>query len=206
MKSALIILLLGFIYGCGGTENQSYKASIPELDSTDYEIISAAIQEIIKPYQNKPIPDYYTDDVRNSAGNPLPEAVIILDSTDIEYISNWSYDKHHKKDSTDTYMTDRLTFENRKRYSIDKNRITGIKTYILDQITRKYGFEKLYSKYPDAWSVVGFSKPSYSLNSDKAVLFIFFQKAGKWGEGHYFWFKKEGNQWINYDKIMLWIS
>lgn len=184
---------------------QVNQALLPELNEMDYEVISAAIDSYLDKYKNG---SYSPEDsvFYEGTGNRFPLAIIVPDSTKIEYLSNWSFDDHKDKGFNDKYLTDRIKLLNKKKYRIDLNRITSIKTYSNKINNEVIKIEEMYKRYPDIWGFVGFSKPSINIEENSAVIYITFFKAGLWGEANYLWLKKEYGKWILYDNIQLWIS
>lgn len=125
----LFIFFIFFIFfvSCSGNR-QVNQALMPELDEMDYEVISAAIDLYLDKYKRGSYPEEDTL-IFEGTGNRLPLAIIVPDSTKIEYLSNWSFDDHEDMGFNDKYLTDRIKSLNKKRYKIDFNRITSIKTY-----------------------------------------------------------------------------
>lgn len=204
MKNLTYFLLFIFFLSCS-SNRQVNQALLPELNEMDYEVISAAIDSYLDKYKKG---SYSADDSAfyEGTGNRFPKAIIVPDSTEIEYLSNWSFDDHKDKGFTDKYLTDRIKPLNKKRYKIDFNRITSIKTYT-NKINNEFiEIEEMYKRYPDIWGFVGFSKPSINIEENSAVIYITFFKHGLWGEANYLWLRKENGKWILYDNRQLWIS
>lgn len=204
MKNLTYFLLFSVIISCTGNQYSS-KALLPELDALDYEVISAAIDLYLDKYKGGSYPAEDTVFYKGT-GNRFPLALIIPDSTNIEYLSNWSFDDHNDKGFNDKYLTDRIKPLNKRRNKIDLNRITSIKTYSNTINNEVIKIEEMYKLYPDIWGFVGFSRPSINIEENSAVIYITFFKHGLWGEANYLWLKKENGKWILYDNIQLWIS
>lgn len=204
MKNLYYLLLFGMLISCSGNR-QADKALLPELDEIDYEVISAAIDLYLDKYKKG---SYATEDTMlyKGSGNRFPLAIIIPDSTNIEYLSIWSFDKHKDKGFNDKYLTDRIKSLNKKRYKIEPSKITSIKTYSNIVDSKIIKLEKMYELYSDAWGFVCFSKPSINDNYDLAVIYIEFVKHSKWARGDYLWLKKDNGKWILIDKGGVWES
>lgn len=204
MKNLIYFLLFIFFISCTGNL-QVNQALLPELNEMDYEVISAAIDLYLDNYKKG---SYSADDsvIYEGTGNRFPKAIIVPDSTKIEYLSNWSFDDHKNKGFNDKYLTDRIKTLNKRSYKIDLKKISTFKTYS-NQINGKViSIKELYKLFPDVWGFVGFSKPSINEEGNTAVIYMTFFKDGTWGEANYLWLKKENGKWILYDNRELWIS
>ena len=204
MKDLTYFLFFIFFISCSGNR-QVNQALLPELDEMDYEVISAAIDLYLDKYKRGSYPEGDSS-FYEGTGNRLPLAVLIPDSTGIEYLSNWTFDQHKDKGFNDKYLTDRMKPLNKRKYKIDQNKITSIKTYSDKDVANSKNYEEIYKLYPDIWGFINFSKPSLNIEENVAVIYITFFKAGLWGEANYLWLKKENGKWVIYDNRQLWIS
>lgn len=210
MKSLLLniflIVCFALYIGCNN-DNVSEKARIPELDSTDYEIISAALDNFLIQYKTGSYAEkdkaYYD---REYSSVSEAEVLMIPELTDFEPLSNMKFENRRDFDSSEHYIARRFPIENSIKYRIDNSRITTFKTYMLPQSERDADFKKLYSEFPDAWGIAGFSKPSYTTNREKAVIYIYYHKSGKRGKALYMWLIRQNGRWIQYDIIDSWVS
>lgn len=190
------------------------------LDSLDYIVISTALEDFfITP---KTLSHRY-----QSSKDPLTgkdwsltkediNMLVLLDSTTIwmDSISHYTHLEHSEVDSTDYNLTEGIITLNQTRYKIDNSRISSFPSELISQAELNplldsvlyYGYNKLYEKYPGAYGIVRISKPSYSTDGNKAMVYIGFRRGPKHGEGNYIWLKREGDEWISYDIVFLWES
>lgn len=203
-----IFLILSLIICTGCNNNEvSEKAALPELDSTDYEIISAALNYFLGEFRYNSYPKYDTNYFdRIYSGVTKAEVLIIPEFTDFEPFSRMKFENRREFDSSEQYIAKRFAIENSIKYRIDNSRISTFKTYLLQQSQLDADFKKLYSEFPDAWGIAGFSKPTVTINKEKAVIYVYFHKSGKWGKALYMWLIKENGRWIQYEIIGSWIS
>lgn len=189
------------ILNCGYTEQRSEKAeTITKLDEIDYDIIASAIDQYI--YSPKTLLNkrkYYYDSLKEG---PKIRLIILFDST--KYLVSRPYltDNTRLTDSADKYLTDRIVGENRKRFYIDSNKIhTNLNLKVLSRSfifnNRRFMDSVRISSHHFIYNV---SKPSYSEQKDKAVVYI--EANGRDTDPKaLLWLRKENNYWIAYDII-----
>lgn len=202
----LLFLVTVLFAGCSVENDNVFKAEeVTVLDSMDYIIISASLKWFLRDFENSSFdfdPEYY--------GNDKTEELFISDSTIFDPISEGGIKMHQAFDSTDNYITRGLSRMNRKNYSIDNSRINSFVTRKLEGEEKKLmdhmNYRELYARYPKAWGIVHFSKPHYDITTKRAVIFLEYHKGGNFGKTEYMWLLNDGNGWVPYDEIQLWIN
>jgi hypothetical protein len=199
LKSGFLILFICLSFtGCGEQNQQIQKAQISELDSVDYQIISTAIREYFYPsIKIRGLKEFIPKQF-----NTTQEYNIILfsDLTLFQQPKNHVTDHHYLLDSNDWYLTYRLNTENQKRFKIDSN---IVKPQLINKLLRIVDLSSGNYKYDlDGFFPIryGISKPSYSENRKRAVIYFSFGSYDeKWER--LLWYKKEDNIWKVYDIV-----
>jgi|SRR4030095_860657 len=208
MKIILIISSVIFILGCGDNNQVSQKGLTPELDSTDYEIISSATNEyIFTPkglIQNR---KYDYDTIKNrfdkvsiwtgdtSKNRIYPGFIVLLDSTEFYPSKRYITDVTKLLDTNDKHLPNRLKVENRVKYHLDSSRLKfSFKVKVLPRNSVKFAD----SSYSVSHGTIHVSKPSYSENKTKAVIYI---SEFDWDIilNYLIWLIKDNGKWTAYD-------
>lgn len=189
----LFIIFLVEFFGCSSNK-VSEKAALPELDSTDYVIISAAIEQ----YIYKPKTLLHRTKVLQEPGRV---EFLFFDSTEFRPPKPHVTDIYNLLDSNDKYLSERITSENRNKYFIDSARIkAGIDIKIFSLKELKQYFESKREIFRIPRYVLSVSKPSYSEDRKKSVIYIL--SVGWDTEDEYLmWLRNENNKWVAYDII-----
>lgn len=190
----ITFIFLLIVLGCGN-DSVINKAKIQtELDSVDYEIISAAIEQFfyISPEQFNNKKQFY-----DSLNIKFERRAVIFDSTGFYQFKPHITDVTRLKDSNVKYLTDRLSGENNKRFFIDSAKIiTNISLEIISKkdITQKF-LDSLYDS-DESWLYL-ISKPSYFENNATLTIHgIGWDTYPK----YLFWLRKENGKWTTYQK------
>lgn len=170
------------VTGCGNNSAINQAKVQTELDSTDYEIISAAFDEHF--------PDYKSELL-----------IAIDDSTFFKPYKQHISDKIRQMDSNDAYLSNRVEAENKRRYSLDSSKIVKSNNQKifsnLSDKERRILLDSVQSR-PEYCYIYFISKPSYYQN--KAAI-------GIYGVGwdtypkYLLFFKKENSAWVLYNKV-----
>lgn len=207
-KHPLFFLLISFFFGCSVTDH-CYKANNREMDDEDYEIISSGLEWFLRDYKDG---NYLTEDENYDStysGNKQLKVLLVPDSTNIEGLHEGHINNHQMFDSSDNYISRGVERLNRKKYTVNGNKITAFETIILSgedkHLSETMGFKDLYKKYPEGWGIVTFSRPVYDLKTKRAALYLRFSKNGKWAKIVYMWLTKDSGKWVPYDMLDLYV-
>ncbi len=185
------------------------------LDSTDYEIIneaifqSATISPSLSHRYNKDV-HFTIDEIKKNLKN-----FVIIDSTFCwENAGRNAIQEHKEIDSSDSLWINNLAIRNKYNSKIlylpsnyfDYKLFPDAK---FDSIfyTTNLGWDYFWKIYEESKSVlIRVSIPAYNNERNKAVLYLEHGITGKNGKGNVIWLKKENDQWIAYDIVIIWIS
>ncbi len=213
------ILLGFFIFGCNQKKDKSLDSG-NKIDSLDYVVISSAIEQFFFHPQTLSHRFHSLFDSIAGVDRALKreeiKMLLIADST-TQYedsISQYIHQKHNEIDTSDNFLTEKIIGINDQKFGIDNHSISSFQTKLIthDEINMlrdsivHFGYEKLYQKYSTAYGLITISRPAFTDNKDKAIIYIGLNKEPKSGQGAYLWLKKINDKWIAYDLVFLWES
>ncbi len=199
MKHLVTIILFGLlIIGCK-LQNDNLTDTKNELDSIDYIVISSAIEQYF--YHPLTLSHRFESSFDSLAGIDRTlkrediKMLLIKDST-IQYedsITQYVHQSHNEIDSSDKILTERIVELNKQKCKIDNSKITSFKTKMVskDQLEELldsiiyYGYDKLYKNYHTAYGIITISRPTFTDDKDKAIIYIGLNKGPKEGQGVY---------------------
>ncbi|RPI17125.1 MAG: hypothetical protein EHM58_10445 [Ignavibacteriae bacterium] len=213
MKASIIYIFIAAIFAsCSSTD--SGKAEYG-LDSTDYAVISYAIQQNmgVSPYlenlnfENENLPVTFIPD---STINFNPDEL----SPNVINTHEQMLRQQGQIDTIDSQWSKKIIPENVKKYKIDNSRIFTVPTRSISNNEFKelyddislLDYDKLYKKYPYSVGILRITRPAYDNKRVRAIIYIEFYKNKKSSRGAILWLKKDRDRWIVYDQGSYWVS
>ena len=174
MKSQVIFLIVFCLFaGCSDKKPENASDALcMELTTTDYKIISQALVHFF----GQPLDSLGRVDSSINKRDYY-KLFITGDSTRLDPGPFRGYPNRTYSfiDSAGNYLDNR-------EYKIDCSRIC---TYPVRSLTaqefkevfgRGWGYIKFYEKYPEAYCIINFSRPSYFENKERAIVYMEFYK------------------------------